>query len=270
MRLELPILGTPGRRNVSSRGRACNGPAPRPDLASVWEDLAKISDMTPDATNLKSRLLVRFFVGLAVVACMLFIPAGSLAYWQGWVYIGIIFIPSVPASIFLYKRDPQLVQRRLQTKEKISEQRAIMKVAHVVFYGAFVLPGLDHRFGWSHLPPWATLVSQVLVLAGLLITFWVMAANSFASRIIEVAADQRVISTGPYRFVRHPMYFGAILVLLFTPLALGSYWALPGFALVIPIIAFRLLNEEKLLRRELPGYVEYCRHTRFRLLPFMW
>jgi protein-S-isoprenylcysteine O-methyltransferase Ste14 len=226
--------------------------------------------LIPDAANLKSKLLVRFFVGLAVVAGMLFIPAGTLAYWQAWAYIGIIFIPSVPASIYLYKRDPLLVQRRLQTKEKVSMQRWIMKVAHVIFYGALLLPGLDHRFGWSHLPLWVILVSQVLVLVGLLITFWVTSVNSFASRIIEIAEDQTVISSGPYRLVRHPMYFGAILVLLFTPLALGSWWALPGFALVIPIIVLRLLNEEQLLRRELPGYEEYCRRTRFRLIPFAW
>jgi protein-S-isoprenylcysteine O-methyltransferase Ste14 len=227
-------------------------------------------DVTPDAKSLKSKLILRFLVGLAVVGGMLFIPAGTLDYWQAWVYIGIIFVPSVPAAIYLYKRDPLLVRRRLQTKEKVNVQRAIMKVAHVIFYGALLLPGLDHRFGWSHLPLWVILGSEVLVLVGLLITFWVTSVNSFASRIIEIAEDQRVISSGPYRFVRHPMYFGAILVLLFTPLALGSWWALPGFALVIPIIVLRLLNEEQLLRRELPGYEEYCRRTRFRLIPFVW
>jgi protein-S-isoprenylcysteine O-methyltransferase Ste14 len=129
---------------------------------------------------------------------------------------------------------------------------------------------LDFRFGWSHAPLWLTVLSQFFVFAGYLITLGVMKENSFASRTVQVEEGQRVISTGPYRLVRHPMYFGAVLMLLFTPFALGSWWALPGFLLVIPLIVLRLLHEEKMLRRDLPGYSDYCLRTRFRLLPLVW
>ena len=135
---------------------------------------------------------------------------------------------------------------------------------------AFLLPGFDHRFGWSHLPLWMTVFSQAVVLGGYVMTLWVMKANSFAASTIQVEPGQRVISDGPYRIVRHPMYSGICAMLLFTPLALGSYFALPTFALVIPLVVLRLLNEEKVLRQELPRYSEYCLHTRFRLVPFLW
>ena len=134
----------------------------------------------------------------------------------------------------------------------------------------YLLPGLDHRFGWSHLPLWLTILSQAFVLGGCLMVFWVLKANSFAAATIRVEPDQKVISSGPYRIVRHPMYLGASVMFLFAPLALGSYFALPVFALFIPIIVFRLLNEGKVLRQELPGYAEYCLHTRFRLVPLFW
>lgn len=224
----------------------------------------------PNSPNLKSQLVFRFLTAFGTVVLMLFLPAGSLVYWQAWLYLAIVFIPMALGSIYFYRTDQNLVARRLQTREKVSEQGAIVRLARLVFFAALLLPGFDYRFGWSHLPLWATVSSQALVLAGLLMTSWVMATNSFASRIIEVSPGQRVISTGPYRWVRHPMYFGAIVVLLCTPLALGSYWALPAFALVIPFIVLRLLGEERILRRELPGYAQYCQRTRFRLVPLLW
>jgi protein-S-isoprenylcysteine O-methyltransferase Ste14 len=220
--------------------------------------------------NLKSRLILRFAVGLILMAALLFVPAGTLNFWQAWVFMAIVFVPMVLGGFYFYKHDPQLIASRLQMKEKVAEQKRIMKFANLIFVGAFLLPGFDHRFGWSHMPLWLAIFSQAVVLGGYLITFWVGKANSYASRIIEVQAGQRVISTGPYRLVRHPMYFGAIVMFLFTPLALGSYWTLPAFALVIPVIVLRLLNEEKFLRKELPGYPEYCLQTRFRLIPFVW
>jgi protein-S-isoprenylcysteine O-methyltransferase Ste14 len=224
----------------------------------------------PNSSNLKSKLIFRFLTAFGAVALMLFLPAGSLAYWQAWLYLAIVFVPMALGSVYFYRSDPSLVARRLQTREKIEEQGAIIRIARLVFFAALLLPGFDYRFGWSHLSRWATIFCQALVLAGLLITFWVMASNSFASRIIEVERGQCVISTGPYRWVRHPMYFGAMIVLLFTPLGLGSYWALPAFALVIPFIVLRLLGEERILRQELPGYAEYCLRTRFRLFPLVW
>ena len=150
-----------------------------------------------------------------------------------------------------------------------------MKFAKVIFIAAFLLPGFDFRFGWSRrtfgaVPVWLMICSGAIALAAYLMTYWVMGVNSYASRIIQVEKEQRVISIGPYRIVRHPMYLGGVISILLTPLALGSYWALPAFALVIPMIVLRLLNEEKILRQELAGYREYCRNTRFRLIPLVW
>jgi protein-S-isoprenylcysteine O-methyltransferase Ste14 len=220
--------------------------------------------------TLKARVILRFVIAAVFIAGVLFLPAGGFDYWQAWVLIAIIFIPMFVASFYFLKHDPQLVESRLRTKENVREQKLIIKLAYFVFVTAFILPGFDHRFGWSHVPLWLTILSQAIALAGYLITYWVMKFNSFASRIIEVQSGQTVISTGPYRLVRHPMYLGAVVMFLFMPLALGSYWALLPAAFVIPVIVFRLLNEEKILREQLPGYSEYCLHTRFRLVPYVW
>ena len=220
--------------------------------------------------SLKSNLALRFLLGLVVWGAVLFIPAGSLKFWQGWAYLMVWFVPMLCAFGYFYKHDPQLIERRLHRKEKVREQKVIMKFAFVTCLIGYLLPGLDHRFGWSHLPLWLTILAQAFVLGGCLMMFWVLKGNSFAGATIRVEPGQRVISDGPYRIVRHPMYLGASVMFLFAPLALGSYFALPVFALLIPIIVFRLLSEEKVLRQELPGYTEYCLHTRFRLVPHCW
>ena len=222
------------------------------------------------ARSLKTRLILRSLIALIFVAGFLFTPAGSLRYWQGWVFMAILFLPMPIASAYFLKRDPQLVERRLRTEEKIGEQKTIIRWVQLVVFGSLLIPGLDYRFGWSRVPLWLTILSLFFVFAGYLITLWVMKENSFASRTVQVEEGQKVISTGPYRLARHPMYFGAVLMLLFTPLALGSWWALPGFLLAIPLIVLRLLNEEKMLCRDLPGYSDYCLRTRSRLLPLLW
>src|SRR5580698_7932942 len=225
--------------------------------------------------SLKTRVIVQCLLTTVVTGAMLFLPAGTWKFWQGWIFLGFMMIPMVAASIYFSERDPQLVERRLQAKEKVGEQKVIMKFAKLIFIAAFLLPGFDFRFGWSRrtfgeVPVWLMISSGAITLAGYLMTYWVMGTNSYASRIIQVEKDQRVISIGPYRVVRHPMYLGGVISILFTPLALGSYWALPAFALVIPMIVLRLLNEEKILRQELAGYSEYCQSTRFRLIPLVW
>lgn len=225
--------------------------------------------------SLKSKLILRCFLGPIVLAAMLFIPAGSLRFWQGWAFMAGFLIPTLSFFPYLYKHDPQLLQRRMQRNEKVSEQRLLITFMKLILLAAFLLPGFDYRFGWSRttlgaVPLWLTLLSQALVPCCLLLVFWVMKVNSFASSTIQVEAGQKVISGGPYRFVRHPMYVGFGVLFLFVPLALGSYVALPVFALLIPVIVFRLLNEEKVLRRELPGYAEYCLRTRYRLVPYVW
>jgi protein-S-isoprenylcysteine O-methyltransferase Ste14 len=225
--------------------------------------------------SFSSKLVVRLSLGLIIGPAVLFIPAGSWKYWQGWSFLAVAFIPSTLAFLYFYKHDPQLVERRLQRKEKVSEQKLLMRVTVPFFLAAFLLPGLDYRWGWSRtflgaVPVWLILLSQVLVLGGFLLVFWVMKVNSFTSRTIQVEAGQKVISTGPYRLVRHPLYSGSLVMWLSAPLALGSYIAWPAFALLIPFYVFRLINEEKVLREELPGYTEYCQRTRFRLVPFVW
>jgi len=220
--------------------------------------------------NLKSRLELRFLIAEAAIAAFVFIPAGTLKFWQGWVYLALWIIPTRIVFSYFYRHDPELVERRLQRKENIREQRIIMKFFRPAGAVIFMLPGLDHRFGWSHSPLWLTILGQAGFLGSYLMMLWIMYVNRFAAATIQVEPGQPLISSGPYGVVRHPMYLGASLLFLFTPLALGSYWTLPAFVLVVPILVLRLLNEEKVLRQELPGYSEYCQGTRFRLVPFVW
>lgn len=220
--------------------------------------------------SLKSRLAIRFLIAIAAVGAMVFVPAGSLRFWQGWIFLAIWFFPTLAVFAYFQKHDPALVERRLRRKETVGEQKIIMKLMYLVLAAIYILPGFDHRFGWSHPPVWLTILAQFFVLCGYGMIFWVMKANSFAASTIQVEPGQQVISDGPYRVIRHPMYLGMSVMLFFTPLALGSYVAWAAAALVIPIIVFRLLNEEKVLRQELPGYPEYCLRTRFRLVPRLW
>jgi protein-S-isoprenylcysteine O-methyltransferase Ste14 len=225
--------------------------------------------------SLRLRIFLAFSLGVIFFAAMLFIPAGTLKFWPGWVFMAVLFMPAISFYLYFAKHDPQLIERRLQSKEKTSEQQRLRRFGKPVVFAALLLPGLDYRLGWSRtylgaVPLWLMLISQAMVLGSILLVTWIINVNRFASRTIQVEAGQRVISTGPYAIVRHPMYFAFVVMGLFTPLALGSYFALPAFGLSIPFYVYRLLHEEKVLRRELPGYSEYCLRTRFRLVPFVW
>jgi len=233
------------------------------------------SDYDAAEMSFKARLVVRLSVGLVIFAALLFLPAGTLRFWRGWVFLVLFFLPILIAHVYLYKHDPQLLERRMQRKEKVSEQRLLIKLWMPFFFAVFLLPGLDYRFGWSRklvgeVPLWLTVLSDVLVVSGWLFVFWVLKVNTFASRTIRVEAGQKVISSGPYRLVRHPMYLGSLVMFVSVPLALGSYVAWPAFVLNVPFYVFRLLNEEKVLREELPGYAEYCARTQWRLVPLVW
>jgi len=220
--------------------------------------------------SLKSNLTVRFVVGISVLGSVFFIPAGSFRFWQAWVYIGISVVPALIAFIYFYKHDPKVLERRSLLKEKVPEQKRIMIFIYVTWLIAILLPGFDHRYGWSRLPLWLTVLSQLCVLSGILMAYWVVTINRFAARTIQVESGQTVISEGPYRTIRHPMYLGMCVMWLFTPLALGSYVTLPAFGLFIPLMVLRLLNEEEVLRKELAGYNEYCTRTLFHLVPHVW
>lgn len=201
---------------------------------------------------------------------MLFLPAGSIMYWQAWIYCSVIFVPMAFIIFYLFNQDPELLERRMRLREKEEKQKTIIKVAYIFFFIGFVIPGLDHRYHWSNVPVLLVITANAIVLSGYLLCFLVFQENSYASRIIEVEKGQNVITTGPYAIVRHPMYLGVLLMFLFTPLALGSYLALIFFLPLIPLIVLRLLNEEKVLLRELRGYKKYCQKTRYHLVPFIW
>lgn len=218
------------------------------------------------------RQLILALLGYGLV---FFLAAGTFRYWEGWAFLAIMFVPGVFFCFYFLKRDPELVRRRLETREKVKEQKVIMKVAQSMFVLAFLVPGLDFRFGWTRkwfgtVPLWLQIFALALVLGSYLWVVWVMDVNRYAARTVQVETEQKVISTGPYKWVRHPFYFGSVVMLLASPVGLGSYVAFPVFALVIPIFILRLLNEEQLLRRELPGYIEYCQGTRYRLVPYIW
>jgi len=221
-------------------------------------------------TQLLKLVLTRF--GLAILALMLlfFLPAGTWMYWQAWVYMAVLLIPMCVVLIYLLKNDPELLERRMRMREERREQKLIIKISYIFFLLAFLLPGFDVRFGWSNMPVWAVITADVFVFLGYVIFFRVMQVNSYASRVIEVASGQKVIDTDLYAVVRHPMYLGAILLYVASPLALGSYWAAIPAVLIIPLLAARILDEESALEKDLPGYLEYRQKTRYRLIPFVW
>jgi protein-S-isoprenylcysteine O-methyltransferase Ste14 len=201
---------------------------------------------------------------------LVFLPAGTVKFWQGWVWCANFLGWSCFVLIYFVRKDPGLIERRMQTKEKERVQKFMMKALWVLFVAGLVLPGLDHRFGWSKVPVYFVMISDIIVFLGYLIIFLVMRANSFAATTVRVEAGQKVIPTGPYAVVRHPMYAGAVIMCLFSAPAMGSYWAMIPFGLGGALIVPRLLNEEKVLRNELAGYREYCQKTCYRLIPFIW
>jgi len=228
----------------------------------------------PPTKNLLSRLVRWSLIAQFVLAVLLFVP-GTLRYWQGWAFLAVNLAVGVFFCAYFYKRDPEFLARRLLRKEKIGTQKFVMFILKNVSVVAYVLCGLDNRFGWSRnylapVPWWLTSLALLCFAGGYLLFIPICNANRFAASIIQVEAGQTVADRGPYRLVRHPMYSVSLFVWLWLPLALGSFVVLPAVALLTPVLVLRLLNEEKILQHELPGYAEYCLRTRYRLIPYVW
>jgi protein-S-isoprenylcysteine O-methyltransferase Ste14 len=213
-------------------------------------------------------------VALAIsMGLLLFVAAGTAQYWQAWVYLGIFTGASLLTTVYLMKKDPALLKRRMSggpTAERESTQKVIMSFASVGFIGLLVVPALDHRFRWSIVPLPVVIAGDALVAVGFYFIFLVYRENTFTSATIEVAKDQKVISTGPYALVRHPMYASAFLYLVGTPLALGSYWGLLALLFMMSVLIWRLFDEEKFLAENLPGYTEYQKQVQHRMVPYVW
>ena len=225
----------------------------------------------PQVTN---NLNIKAWLGIVFLAIamglLLFVPAGTLHYWQAWAYLAVFFGASLLITFYLMKKDPALLKRRLSggpTAEKEKTQKIIMFFTTIGFIALLVVPALDYRFMWSRVPLYMTIAGDLLTALGFYVIFLVYKENTFAFATIQVARDQKVISTGPYAIVRHPMYAGGSLYLLGMPLALGSYWGLLVLAAMIPILMWRLFDEERFLFKNLPGYTEYCAKVRWRLIP---
>jgi len=211
-----------------------------------------------------------YIMALIVVGLFLFLPAWTLDYWEAWAYIGVIFVPAFFVITYFLIYDPEFMLRRMQFREKEAQQRRIIGFSYIFFIIGFLLPGFDHRFGWSNIPIGLVIAADVLVFLGYMIVIMVFRENRYASRTIRVEKEQKVIDTGPYSMIRHPMYLGQVIMFLATPIALGSYWAILPFLSIPVVLVYRILNEEEVLTRELPGYKEYCQKTRYRLIPYIW
>jgi protein-S-isoprenylcysteine O-methyltransferase Ste14 len=223
-----------------------------------------------DLRALKRTVWVRFFSILLILGLVFFLSAGTMKYREAWAYLITISIPMTIFGIWMFRHNPRFLERRMKTEEKRKTQKLIQKAGAFPFLLVYLLPGLDKRFGWSDLPFSITLIGLALVLLGYLMILYVFLTNSYASRVVEVEEEQRVIATGPYALVRHPMYVGIIFFYGVTPIALGSYWAMIPSLLIIPILVFRIKDEEKELLEKLMGYREYTQKVKYRLLPFVW
>lgn len=214
--------------------------------------------------------LAKFFCGFLLVGLLIFLPAGTLVFAKGWLFMGLLFGPMFIAGLVMLAKSPEFLAKRLDVKEKRSAQQGVVKLSGLMFIAGFVVAGLDFRFGWSVMPRAVTVVAAVLFLLAYLLYAEVMRENAYLSRTIKVEEGQTLVSTGLYGIVRHPMYMATLLLFMVMPLVLGSWWALIPFAFYPAIIISRLKDEEELLTRELAGYVAYKEKVKYRIIPFIW
>ena len=214
--------------------------------------------------------LTKFACGLLMIGLLIFLPAGTLGYTYGWLFVGLLFVPMLIAGFVMLIKSPDFLKKRLDAKEKQGTQKGVVAFSGLMFIAGFVVAGLDFRFGWSVMPTWVTVTASVLFLFAYALYAEVMLENAYLSRTIKVEQGQTVVDTGMYGIVRHPMYAVTILLFLMIPLVLGSWYALIAFAFYPAIIIVRLKDEEELLTKELPGYAEYKQKVRYRIIPFIW
>ena len=220
--------------------------------------------------GLLTQALVKYFCGVILSGALIFLPAWSLHYWQGWLLMGILFVPMFVAGLVMLKKNPDLLRKRLNAREREAEQKTVVKLSGLLFITAFVVAGLNWRFGWRVLPDWAVWVATVLFLASYILYAEVLRENTYLSRTIEVQENQKVIDTGLYGIVRHPMYMATTVLFLAMPLVLASpisFFIMLGY---IPVIAKRINHEEKVLEDGLEGYAQYKKKVKYRILPFIW
>lgn len=220
--------------------------------------------------NLVIQSLSKFFLGFIVVALLLFLPAGSIRFWNGWLLIVTLFVPMFVAGLVLLKKNPDLLRKRLNAKEEQQEQKKVVAFSGLLFVAAFVVAGLNWRFHWFSLPVWAVALATLLFLFAYLLYAEVLRENTYLSRTIEVQENQKVIDTGLYGIVRHPMYMATTLLFITMPLVLGSLISFLIMLLYLPLIAKRIRNEETVLEEGLAGYTEYKQRVKYRMIPFIW
>jgi protein-S-isoprenylcysteine O-methyltransferase Ste14 len=222
---------------------------------------------------LYKKAIAQGIVGMAVFVAFIFVPAGTWHYWQGWLFIAVFSASTVAFTVYLALYDRPLLERRMNAgpqHEKEDSQKIIVSLIIFAFFVFLVLPPLDYRVGLSPVPAYLSFIGDILIVSSFLFIFWVLRVNSFAAANINVADDHKVIDTGPYAYVRHPMYAGALWLFIGVPLALGSWLTICLFPLILPLLVWRLLDEERILRRDLPGYNVYASRVRHRLIPYIW
>jgi len=212
----------------------------------------------------------RGLLGAALMGALLFVPAGTLRFWQAWLLLFILFVPMIPGALVLGRKNPDLLQKRLNMRERQAQQKVVVALSGVLLVATFLLAGFGVRFSWPALPAWASGVGTGVFLAAYALYVQVLRENTFLSRVVEVQENQRVIDTGLYGVVRHPMYLSATLIFLSVPLVLGSPPGCLVMLLVLPLMVIRIRGEERLLRAELEGYEDYCSRVRWRLIPLIW
>ena len=220
--------------------------------------------------KLFAQAMMKFLGGLLAVGLLLFLPAGTLSYPQGWILMGILFIPMFIAGLIMMKRSPELLRKRLEAREEQSEQKTVIALSGIMFLASFIVAGLNFRFGWIPLPRWVSWAAAAMFLAAYALYGEVLRENVWLSRTIGVQENQRVIDTGLYGIVRHPMYMSTLLLFLSMPLVLGSVLSFGIMLAYIPLIAKRIRNEEKVLEEGLEGYAEYKKRVRYKVIPFVW